>query len=54
MPGKVIDPPEKGASGIVKSLTKLRRERSVGIANHMVALGFRLFPVVVDLALGGH
>jgi NAD(P)-dependent dehydrogenase (short-subunit alcohol dehydrogenase family) len=51
-PPPPIDPPEKVAGAIVKSLAKPRRERSVGIANPVVVLGFRLLPAVFDLAVG--
>jgi NAD(P)-dependent dehydrogenase (short-subunit alcohol dehydrogenase family) len=51
-PPPPIDPPEKVARAIVKSLTKPRRERSVGLANTVVLLGFRLLPAVYDLAVG--
>ena len=51
-PPPPIDPPEKVARAIVRSLTAARRERSVGIANHVVVLGFRLFPAVFDRAVG--
>jgi NAD(P)-dependent dehydrogenase (short-subunit alcohol dehydrogenase family) len=50
-PPPPIDPPEKVARAIVKSLTKPARERSVGIANPIVVLGFRLLPAVFDLAV---
>jgi hypothetical protein len=40
------------ARAIVKSLTAPRRERSVGMANHIVVLGFRLLPAVFDRAVG--
>lgn len=48
-PPPPIDPPEKVARAIVKSLTTARRERSVGIANHVVVIGFRVFPAVFDV-----
>ena len=51
-PPPPIDPPEKVARAIVKSLRSPRRDRSVGIANHIVVLGFRVFPVVYDIAVG--
>jgi len=51
-PPPPIDPPEKVARAIVKSLAAPRRERSVGIANHVIILGFRLFPAIFDLAVG--
>lgn len=51
-PPPPVDPPEKVAAAIVKSLTRPRRERSVGITNPAVVLGFRLLPAVFDLAVG--
>ena len=51
-PPPPIDPPEKVARAIVKSLRAPRRERSVGIANPVVVLGFRLLPALFDLAVG--
>ena len=51
-PPPPIDPPEKVARAIVKSLSAPRRERSVGIANHVVVLGYRLLPALFDLAVG--
>jgi NAD(P)-dependent dehydrogenase (short-subunit alcohol dehydrogenase family) len=51
-PPPPIDPPEKVAGAIVKSLSAPRRERSVGIANHVVVLGYRLLPALFDLAVG--
>ncbi|MEP6562188.1 MAG: SDR family NAD(P)-dependent oxidoreductase [Nakamurella sp.] len=50
-PPPPIDPPEKVARAIVKSLAAPRRERSVGVANHIVVLGFRLLPAVFDVAV---
>ena len=50
-PPPPIDPPEKVARAIVKSLAKPGRERSVGIANPLVVLGFRLLPAVFDRAV---
>ena len=50
-PPPPIDPPEKVARAIAKSLAAPRRERSVGIANPVVVLGFRLLPAVFDLAV---
>ncbi|MET0965761.1 MAG: SDR family NAD(P)-dependent oxidoreductase, partial [Nakamurella sp.] len=50
-PPPPIDPPEKVARAIVKSLVKPARERSVGIANPIVVLGFRLLPAIFDLAV---
>ena len=51
-PPPPIDPPEKVARANDKSLNAPRRERSVGIANHVVVLGFRLLPALFDLAVG--
>jgi len=51
-PPPPIDPPEKVARAIVKSLAKPARERSVGIANPVVVLGFRVLPAIFDLAVG--
>jgi len=51
-PPPPIDPPEKVARAIVKSLAAPRRERSVGLANPFVVLGFRLLPAVYDVAVG--
>lgn len=51
-PPPPVDRPEKVARAIVKSLTTPRRERSVGIANPVVVLGFRWLPAVFDLAVG--
>ena len=47
-PPPPIDPPEKVARAIVRTLGSPRRDRSVGIANHVVVLGFRLLPAVFD------
>ncbi|WP_420121920.1 SDR family NAD(P)-dependent oxidoreductase [Nakamurella sp.] len=51
-PPPPVDPPEKVARAIVRSLDRPRRERSVGLANHVVVLGFRLLPAVYDAAVG--
>lgn len=50
-PPPPVDPPEKVARAIVRSLSAPRRERSVGIANHVVVLGFRLLPGIFDPAV---
>jgi NAD(P)-dependent dehydrogenase (short-subunit alcohol dehydrogenase family) len=47
-PPPPIDPPEKVARAIVRTLGSPRRDRSVGVANHVVVLGFRLLPAVFD------
>lgn len=44
--------PEKVARAIVRSLDRPRRERSVGVANHLIVLGFRLVPAIYDAAVG--
>lgn len=51
-PPPPVDPPEKVARAIVRSLDRPRRERSVGIAHHVIVLGFRLLPAVYDAAVG--
>ena len=51
-PPPPVVPPEKVAAAIVRSLTRPRRERSVGIANHVIVLGFRVFPAIYDVAVG--
>ena len=51
-PPPPVDPPEKVARAIVRSLDRPRRERSVGLANHVVVLGFRMVPAVYDAAVG--
>ena len=50
-PPPPVDPPEKVARAIVRSLTAPRRERSIGLANHFVVLGFRFLPAVFDAAV---
>lgn len=51
-PPPPIDPPEKVASAVLRVLRKPARDRSVGIANPLVVLGFRVFPGVFDLLVG--
>lgn len=48
-PPPPVDPPEKVAEAIVAALDRPRREVSVGLANHVMVLGFRLLPGVFDL-----
>jgi len=48
-PPPPVDPPEKVAAAIVRALRKPARERSVGAANRVVILGFRLLPPVYDV-----
>lgn len=58
-PTPPVDPPEKVARAVVRALARPRRERSVGAANHVIVMGFRLLPPVFDamatplLRLGG-
>jgi NAD(P)-dependent dehydrogenase (short-subunit alcohol dehydrogenase family) len=47
-PPPPVDPPEKVAGAILHALESAKRERSVGIANHVVVLGFRTLPAVFD------
>ncbi len=47
-PPPPVDPPEKVAEAIIRALHESRREISVGLANHVVVLGFRLLPAVYD------
>ena len=48
-PPPPVDPPEKVAAAIVASLAAPRRERSVGLANHLAVFGFRFLPAVFDV-----
>lgn len=47
-PPPPVDPPEKIAAAIVRSVRNPRRERSVGLANPFVVFGFRALPAVYD------
>jgi NAD(P)-dependent dehydrogenase (short-subunit alcohol dehydrogenase family) len=47
-PPPPVDPPEKVARAVVRSLDRTRRERSVGVANPVVVTGFRFLPAVYD------
>jgi short-subunit dehydrogenase len=47
-PPPPVDPPEKVARAIVAAVGRQRRDRSVGIANELVVLGFRMLPAVYD------
>ena len=47
-PPPPVDSPEKVARAIVRALTHPRREVSVGAANHVAVLGFRVFPAIFD------
>ncbi len=48
-PPPPIDPPEKVARAVLRALRKPTRDRSVGIANPVVVLGFRALPGIFDL-----
>lgn len=48
-PPPPVDPPEKVARAVVRALRSPRRERSVGLANHLTVAGFRLAPAVFDV-----
>ena len=50
-PPPPVDPPEKVARAVLKALRKPSRDRSVGLANHVVVLGFRLLPAVFDVVV---
>ncbi len=47
-PPPPVDQPEKVARAILRTLRSPRRERSVGLPNHLVVLGFRVFPALYD------
>lgn len=47
-PPPPVDPPEKVAAAVESALRRPRRERSVGLANPLVILGFRALPGVFD------
>lgn len=48
-PPPPVDPPEKVARAVLRALQKPSRDRSVGLANHLAVLGFRLLPAVYDV-----
>ncbi len=48
-PPPPVDPPEKVARAIVAAVGRQHRDRSVGLANELVVLGFRALPAVYDL-----
>lgn len=48
-PPPPVDPPEKVARAVLRALQKPSRDRSVGLANHLVVLGFRVLPAVFDV-----
>lgn len=47
-PPPPIDSPEKVAEAVVDALERPVRERSVGLANHLMVFGFRRLPGVFD------
>jgi len=47
-PPPPVDPPEKVAAAIVRALDHPVRDRSVGVANAIVVLGFRALPALFD------
>ncbi|WP_111766058.1 SDR family NAD(P)-dependent oxidoreductase [Nakamurella deserti] len=47
-PPPPVDPPEKVAAAIVAAVGRQRRDRSVGLANEVIVLGFRALPAVFD------
>lgn len=47
-PPPPVDQPEKIAAAIVEALESPRREVSLGLANPLMVLGFRLLPAVFD------
>ncbi len=48
-PPPPVDPPEKVAAAILRVLHRPARDRSVGLANHLVIAGFRFLPTVFDI-----
>lgn len=48
-PPPPIDPPDKVARAVLRALQKPSRDRSVGLANHLAVLGFRVLPAVYDV-----
>jgi NAD(P)-dependent dehydrogenase (short-subunit alcohol dehydrogenase family) len=47
-PPPPVDPPEKVARQIVRAARRPPRGRSVGLANHVMVLGFRVLPATFD------
>ncbi|MGI8880592.1 MAG: SDR family NAD(P)-dependent oxidoreductase [Jatrophihabitans sp.] len=43
-----VDPPEKVAQAILRCVDRPKARRSVGLANPLIVLGFRLFPAIFD------
>jgi NAD(P)-dependent dehydrogenase (short-subunit alcohol dehydrogenase family) len=48
-PPPPVDPPEKVAAAILGVLKNPARDRSVGVVNPLVVLGFRIFPALFDV-----
>ncbi len=51
-PPPPVDPPEKVARAIARTLDSPRRDRGVGPTNPLVVIGFRLFPGIYDAIVG--
>lgn len=51
-PPPPVASPQKVADAVVRAVDKPRRETSVGIANHMMVAGFRVFPGFFDVLVG--
>jgi NAD(P)-dependent dehydrogenase (short-subunit alcohol dehydrogenase family) len=51
-PPPPVDPPERVARAIIRAIDHPRRHVSVGLANPIAALGFRLLPGVYDVLVG--
>jgi NAD(P)-dependent dehydrogenase (short-subunit alcohol dehydrogenase family) len=51
-PPPPIDPPEKVARAIVRLVDRPRPRVSVGLANHLIVLGFRATPKLYDALVG--
>ncbi len=51
-PPPPVDPPEKVARAVLRALDRPTRDRSVGLANPVVVLGFRGLPAAYDRLVG--
>jgi len=51
-PPPPVDSPEKVARAVLRALDRPRRDRSVGVANPVIILGFRILPAVYDRLVG--
>jgi NAD(P)-dependent dehydrogenase (short-subunit alcohol dehydrogenase family) len=51
-PPPPVDPPEKVALAVLRTLDRPRRERVVGVASRLVQLGFVAAPAVYDALVG--